>query len=753
MIKQGNTFSATTLVDLLEIRAAENPTALSYRFLTDHDAEPQTISYQELATQAKIIAVELKKYAAVGDRVLLIYPPGLALITAYFGCLYAGLVAVPAYPPTTIRLVEKIQKIILNSTPRLILSTQEITQTTQQLKWLKRIRKLPGTKSIIKRCYRHAHYLLDWDFDKIQWFSTDNKLPSQASQWQKPEITSESLAFLQYTSGSTDWPKGVMLTHHNLLHNLRLLYERYQLSGASPNYDKIVCWLPPYHDMGLIANILLPVYSCIGSTLFSPLSFIENPYRWLKAISQYQATFSGAPNFAYEYCTNHISDQACADINLSSWKIAFNGAEPIRAEVLENFSKRFAPHGFNPLAFSPCYGLAEATLFVTGDRATGWRGIPALGTTKEDKKIVINCGQPVQNVCIVDPKQYTPCAEGELGEVWVQSESVAQGYWGNPQATIEVFQAKLRGEANVNYLRTGDLGFLLDNHLYIAGRIKDLIIVHGVNHYPQDIEYTVTHYQDDLSPGGCAAFSMTIDNREQLVVICEIKQGQDQVFYSKVCAHIGNLIIDHHELAVHTIVLVPKKSLPKTTSGKIRRRYSKSLFINNEFTILCQWDLSSTRKKSLDTQKNKTPTELKLLAIYCSVFESKNIQLNDNFFALGGDSLSVMQLVAHIHESWEIDIDPHVFFEDLNVAEVAKIIDKSNKSPAKLPLLSENLPVHIEQGKVPLSFAQQRLWFIDKLHPNQSLYNLPVLMSMSGNLDKEALAKAIITIIERHEIL
>ncbi|HVV68847.1 MAG TPA: amino acid adenylation domain-containing protein [Gammaproteobacteria bacterium] len=716
-------FCGDNLIDLLELRASQRPTDILYRFLSERFDDVSILRYAELAGQAKAIAVELTKNAMPGDRVLLIYPPGLELIAASFGCIYAGLIAIPIYPPVNIKLAEKLQRIIVDATPSLIASTQDIAEKVKQFKFFKHL-----------------------DFEKLAWVYTDRVALNQAEIWHKPSITNEQLAFLQYTSGSTGNPKGVMLSHQNLLHNLQLIREGFSLDTS----DSIVSWLPPYHDMGLIGNILSALYVGMECTLMSPVTFLQNPVRWLQTISDYKANISGAPNFAYDYCTRKITDEQCSNLNLGDWQLAFNGAEPIHPQVLQCFSERFKTFGFNPKAFYPCYGLAEATLFVAGaKRSQGYE------TTQHTGKQLINCGRCVQNVAIVNPDTQILCNDTEIGEIWVEGDSIAKGYWGNAQATRETFTAHLHNDLSTAYLRTGDLGFIKDQNLYVTGRIKDLIIIHGVNYYPQDIEYTVENCHAQIRYGCCAVFPITVGTVEHLVVVCEVDRLKDEADYVSVCQSIHRAVIDHHQLAVYSIVLISPKSLPKTTSGKKRRRETKTLFQEHKLKVLYEWmQKTNSAVSAIDEPiQDKTPIEMQLVQIYMQVFEQQSIHLTNHFFDLGGDSLSVMQLIARIRETWGIELDMQCFFKDPSVAEVAKMIENALTAPISQLRRSDALPAVRRDEKIPLSFAQQRLWFLHQLHPEHAFYNLGKIMHIKGQLNISVLEKAIQTIIVRHEIL
>ncbi|HET9212138.1 MAG TPA: proline iminopeptidase-family hydrolase, partial [Thermoanaerobaculia bacterium] len=452
-----------TLIDLLRARAGEKGGAPLYTFLADGEAEEATLSYGGLDRRARAIGARLQQAGAAGERALLLYPPGLDFIAAFFGCLYAGAVAVPAYPPRAGRTQPRLRAIAGDARPRLVLTTAAIAAKAAELS--EQIPELAGA----------------------EWIATESLDSSAAERWTPPSLGPGTLAFLQYTSGSTAAPKGVMVTHANLLHNERLI-------GAAFGMDEesvVVGWLPLYHDMGLIGNVLQPLHAGGRCVLMSPVAFLQRPMRWLEAVSRYRGTVSGGPNFAYELCLRKAAPEALSRLDLSSWRVAYNGAEPVRASTLERFAEAFAPCGFRAEALYPCYGLAEATLFVTGGH----------GARVEKERV--SCGSAWQRIVTVDPETGEERPEGE---VWISGPSVARGYWENEEATARDFHAFLpTGEGP--FLRTGDLGFLSGGELYVTGRLKDLIILRGRNHYPQDVELTAERSHPDLHPGGGAAFS------------------------------------------------------------------------------------------------------------------------------------------------------------------------------------------------------------------------------------------------------
>lgn len=563
-----------TLVDLLQERARRQPDCLAYSFLQDGEIETDRLTYPGLDRQARAIAAQLQSFNAAGSRVLLCYPPGLEFITAFFGCLYAGAIAVPAYPPRHNRNISRVQSIVTSSQPTLALTTSTLMRSIE----------------------RHLSEITE--LAELRWLTTDTVNDNQADRWQLPLINPDSLAFLQYTSGSTGTPKGVMVSHRNLLHNSALIHQCFAGTPESQG----VSWLPPYHDMGLIGGILQPLYVGAPVTLMPPLAFLQKPIRWLQAISNVQATTSGGPNFAFDLCVRKFKPGQLENLDLSSWKVAFTGAEPIRANTLEQFAKTFEPYGFNKAALRSCYGMAETTLIISGGisgTAPTVYPVDAAALEKNQVRVsqdsqaeirIVGCGQALQDleVVIVDPECLMPCPANQVGEVWVAGASVAQGYWNQPEQTQETFHAYLSSKGP--FCRTGDLGFLLDNELFITGRIKDLMIIRGQNHYPQDVEITVENSHPALRPSAGAVFTVEIKGEERVVIVQEIKRSYlRNINIQEVVGNIRQAVAAQHGLQIYTTALVKTGSIPKTSSGKIQRYACQTQFLNGALSVIGDW--------------------------------------------------------------------------------------------------------------------------------------------------------------------
>lgn len=567
-----------SLVEVVQYWAVKAPQKISCTFLVKDWEEKMT--YAELDLHARAIAAYIQERGAQqGDRILLVFSPGIPIIQAFFGCLYAGCIAVPIYPPAHEKLLEKAHRIISNAKPVLTIMTKEHLQKFSELdpKGMPHLDQVP--------CIA------------IEAINTEH-----SGQWNPPALTGNDVAFLQYTSGSTMHPKGVMVSHLNLLDNMDKIYHAYEMNKET----LVFSWLPPHHDMGLIGSILTPIYGGIPVVMMSPFTFLQNPLSWLQNISKYKATISASPNFGYDYCVKRIQEEKKQGLDLSSWRIASNGAEPIRKETLEKFYHAFKNYGFHQNVFYPCYGLAEATLLVTG--SIPQKPYKTLTLAKEhyqDHRVhfaeanspnhhnLVSCGRFVQTVKIVDPDTLTLCDNDQVGEIWVHSDSVAQGYWQQKEETEHAFHGQINGDAShQNYLRTGDLGFVHEQELYVTGRIKDLIILYGKNHYPQDIEYSIVHAPMHTRLGKCAAFVMQTGHEYKLVVMCEVKnrfmepEEQEALFNE-----IFELVYQSHQLEVYQIVLIPLKAMPHTTSGKIRRNFCRKYLLENTLPIIATWYL------------------------------------------------------------------------------------------------------------------------------------------------------------------
>lgn len=563
-----------SLVELLQRRATERPDQIAYTFLHSGNTPPPTLTYHQLEQQTCHIAAYLQANGASHERALLLYPTGLEYIAAFFGCLYAAVVAVPTYPPDPHRIKQtmpRFQAIVQDAQPVVVLTTSAILAQARQL------------------------FPFYPELEALNWIATDGLAYESVGEWQNPGCTSDTLAFLQYTSGSTASPKGVMVSHGNLLHNLGYLQHTFSLTPQSVS----LTWLPHIHDMGLIDGLLTPLYVGCPAFFMSPFKFIQQPLRWLQAITEHRVTHSGAPNFAYELCVHKVKQEQLAELDLSCWASAYNGAEPVRHTTLQRFGEFFAAANFHPTHFYPCYGLAEATLIVScrpkeqpplscqfDEEALGQgKVVPAQPSTNKVQTLV-SSGRSVADdthIVIVNPHSCGRCAPDEIGEIWVSGPSVTQGYWQRPTETTAVFNAYIHDTHDGPFMRTGDLGFFYQDELFIAGRIKDLLIFNGRNYYPQDIEETVEKSHPALRPGCCAAFAIDQNGAEKLIIAVEVSPSyQPQPPHPNglpVVSSIKRAVVEMHEILPEDVVLLAARSIPKTSSGKIQRHACRTGYL------------------------------------------------------------------------------------------------------------------------------------------------------------------------------
>jgi acyl-CoA synthetase (AMP-forming)/AMP-acid ligase II/acyl carrier protein len=566
--------SCATLTHLLQARAKLHPDRLVYTFLADGETAEENLTFADLDRRARVLAGELRRLELHDARALIVYEPGLEYLVALIGCFYAKVAAVPVYPPDPMRATRtlaRLQSILNDAQPRVVLTTCALRH------WADSLPVMGGPPARVL-----ATDTLDFDADP---------------PWEDPGITPETVALLQYTSGSTSAPRGCAITHANLLYNFQHI-----LRFDEPN-AVAVSWLPMYHDMGLIGLALQVAHGGRRLVFMSPLSFVQRPFRWLQAISKYRAYATASPNFGYELCARKVTDEEIRQLDLSCLTLACNGAEPIRHDTLTHFRKRFGLCGLRPEALYPCYGLAEGTLIVSGGGKHDppvLRGFSAaelaqgrgVGHTENGKALqtLVGCGRAVEGttVRIVDAQTRRLCPDGQIGEIWVQGPGVALGYWNRPPESQEIFQAYTADTDEGPFLRTGDLGFFDAGELFVVGRRKDLIILHGKNHYPQDIETTITQCHPSLRRDCGAAFSIDAEGGERLVVVQEVVRPQ-KLDLEDLLTTIRSEIIREHEASPQAIVLIKGGTLPKTSSGKIQRTETRERFLAGQLDVVRQW--------------------------------------------------------------------------------------------------------------------------------------------------------------------
>lgn len=745
-------------VELLQARAKSQPKEIVFRFLPDGDITPlaPTLTFESLDKKAKAIAHKLLSICERGDRALLIYPSGLDFITAFFGCLYAGVIAVPAYPPKRNQKLQRLQTLIEDCDAAIALTDlQSYDIAVPQFSAVSALEHLP-------------------------WLRTDEGLAEPSSDFCVIAPGKDEIAFLQYTSGSTGDPKGVMVSHENLIINSELIY-----TAMSHDDNTVeVGWLPLFHDMGLIGNVLQPVFAGIPCTFMQPAAFLQKPLRWLEAISEYKATTSGGPNFAYDICVSTIKDEELKRLDLSSWTIAFNGAEPIRVDSMRAFSEKFAPSGFRDEAHYPCYGMAETTLHITSNDVSRsdfseffdadllrQNIVKKIDGSNNDAIEIVNCGRTWcdHRVLIVNPETLISCEEGKIGEIWAQGKTIAKGYWEKTEVTESTFNAYTANTNEGPFLRTGDLGFFCGGELYVSGRLKDILIIRGLNHYPQDVELTAFESNEALMPNGAAAFSVQKGGDELLIIILEVKRTFLRKFDANdVAMEVQKSISEQHDLQASSILFIKPGRLSKTSSGKVQRQRSKQLFLDDDIDVVARidkrdriddselpefpvglWRAASSNE--LDSQKEIIISEYLqgVFAVFAGI-EGKKFPEDKVFLAYGLDSLSLSRIAAKVAEDLSVDIPIEAFFVcetiELLTAELLELVQTKNQVRQSIDVIFQ------EDNQYTLSYAQERMWFLSQFEKS-TRYNISGLLDLSGDVDGSILAKSFQKIIARHESL
>jgi len=769
----------TTLIELLRHRAQNQPDKPAYTFLVNGETEELSLTYAQLDQRVRAIAAKLQDRVTVGDRVLLLYPAGLDYIAAFFACLYAGVVAVPTYPPRRNRPDPRIQAIVADAQATVVLTTTDILSGMEQ-----RLAHTPELKN-------------------LRWLVTDNLTDDHASAWQEPAIHSDTLAFLQYTSGSTGTPKGVMVSHGNLQHNSEYIKQAFELTSDSVS----VTWLPSFHDMGLIDGIIQPLYTGFIGVIMPSFSFIQRPFRWLKAISHYRATHCGGPNFGYELCVRKIDQNQRKTLDLSSWFSAYNGAEPIRLDTLERFTEAFKSCGFRANFFYPCYGMAETTLMVSGGRVKDEpvchtvqadaleqkRIVAASEDTTKKMRPIVGCGRSWLDtrIVIADPESLTQCTSNQVGEIWVSGRSIAQGYWNRPKETEQTFNAYLADTGDGPFLRTGDLGFLKEGELFVTGRLKDLIIIRGMNHYPQDIELTVEKSYPILRPGCSAAFSVEVNGEERLVVAAEVErrfgprrqkkqehEGADRrqvevvasvepkvrqpLNIEEAVSTIRQAVSEQHDLPVYAVLLIKMGRIPKTSSGKIQRRACREQFLGGGLDIVGEWRQDLTEKSDslvLPSQKpvskdlglpSETAIQNWLLTKLSEQLKiaATQIDVREPLTRYGLDSVMAFRLSGELETWLDRQLSPTLLYDYPSIQAIAQYLAGQ---------LCFDTAVHIRpinrDQPLPLSFTQEEIWLFHQLKGPNTIDNMPIALRLEGRLHRNALEQSFQALVQRHESL
>lgn len=664
------------LADVAAARAQELGDSLLYTFLETGDDLASELSFAALDQRARSVAASLQAVSQRFDRFILVLPPGLEYITAFWSCLYAGVCAVPLYPPMNPKHIGRMLSVMQDCDAKGVITLSSIASMIKM--WL----TAQGA-----------------DPERYQWLTIDTLPLDLASAWQRPAFDGSDVAFLQYTSGSTGEPKGVMVTHEGLVHNSGLIAPAYQrvLDTSGCEYsNRSVNWLPPYHDLGLIDGLLQPVYSGKQVILMSPLAFLERPLRWLKAISKYRATTSGGPCFGYELCVRKIADEDVQGLDLSSWVCSYNAAEPIRKDVVERFAEKFAPHGYDRRALQPVYGLAEATLIVAADCEWGHNFWISVDRETLKQNVIseaeagvgsdfISHGKPLGDtvIRIVNPDTGMVCRAGEVGEAWLAGQSIAIGYWGKEELNTQTFKAYIKdaqGEAVEGpFFRSGDLGFLTeDGTFFITGRLKDVIILRGKNHYPQDIEVSVFSAHSGLRKGGAAAFAVNTEDGERLVIVQEVKSGLAEGDQTAALLAAREAVVANHGVVPHDILLVDQNNIPKTSSGKIRRFKAREKYLDGSFKrIKALLDVMPAKPAGSDAElKLQRRIEHKMLSWIAehTELDIQQIDKHADFDEFGIDSILIVELLCEVEDVLKIKIPDDAAFHHKTIAAMAAFL-------------------------------------------------------------------------------
>lgn len=745
--------SLRTLVDICRWRADGDPDVVATTFLLDGEDELDEITNAGLDQRARAIAAHLIARGAQGKPVLLVFNPGLDFIASVIGCMYARAIAVPVYPPDPMRMhrtLPRLQAIVRDAQAEFLMSHEPILGGESGLLW-----EVCGDGTL--------------PIERID--------PAEAAQWQPSKFDPNEVAVLQYTSGSTGTPRGVMLSHANIRYNLLITQDNFDYEGVVG-----VAWLPPYHDMGLIAGVLQPFFSGRHVVLMSPLDFVQRPVRWLRAISKYRGTTSAAPNFGYELCFRKISDDDCEGLDLSSWTVAVTGAEPVRADTVDRFCERFAPYGFRREAFAPSLGMAEATLLAStlphlsgptirtfSQRALEEQHGVEVPPLSDQSRRIVGCGRalPGGEIVIVDPETRLELPQGEVGEIWLKSPNVGLGYWNRPEETAATFNGRLADDPKRGpYLRTGDAGFFHSSEvqqdgpeLFVTGRLKELIILAGRNFFPQDIESTMYAAHDAAKTDGGAAFSIEVDSEERLVIVQEVLRPKRQDLEAMLQT-LRAALAEDHQLSPHALVLIPAGTIPKTSSGKTQRRGAREMYLEGTLPVLAAWHADQsfdTTSAAVAADPPQTEVERELACMWSDLLGISTIRRQDDFFSLGGQSLRATQLLTHIADRWGIQFDLRTLFMNGQLSALAKVIEAAGTSStasaaqSNYTAIPQTAESHAEP--LPLSFAQHRLWFLEQFEPGLPMGRVPLTLKLEGPLQVELLQQALARVVARHEAL
>ncbi|MCF1597264.1 non-ribosomal peptide synthetase [Streptomyces muensis] len=745
-------------ISVIASTAATDPGRTAFTFSGTEDEAPQVLTYGRLDLLARATASRLQREGATGRPVVLLQPPGLDYVVSFVACLYAGAVAVPVYPPTRRpRSVERLAAIVVDSGAALALTTARI-----------RDRLLPGNPDGLL-------------METLRLVASDLVPEDEAAAWTRPDVGPDTLAFLQYTSGSTATPRGVLLTHGNLLHNSAQIQRAFRTTRETVGMS----WLPLFHDMGLIGGMLQPLYYAGSCALMSPAEFSRDPLRWLREISRSGATVSGGPNFAYDLCADLATPETVAGLDLGRWEVAFNGAEPIRARTQQRFAEAFAPAGFRAEAFTPCYGLAEATLIVSC-KPHGTK--PVLSYANRSEPSDTGGEAPVlfdrvssgrvdadQRLEIVDPVTLTRVEEGAVGEIWLSGPSVAQGYWNRPEHSERTFRARLAdaGPEAPAFLRTGDLGLLRDGELFVTGRLKDLLVVRGRNHYPQDIERTVEATHPALRPNCGAAVQVAVDGEDHVVVVHEVSRDHQDGDLATLARDVRNAVAETHGVRPLAVVLIRAATLPRTSSGKVQRHVCAASYLDGSLTVLAVDGRAPQGETGASAPRPARPTDADVAEVRAADAERRPALVLDllrtlvsgllevepdtltpdlRLSAAGLDSLGAVRLRHELRGLLGVDLEVEAAL-GTDLAGLAHSLAEQIESGTGSPLPAEDRAAGSEPGDHPLSRNQSALWFLEQVAPGSAANLISCHVEIRDTVDPSALEAALALVSARHAAL
>jgi acyl-CoA synthetase (AMP-forming)/AMP-acid ligase II len=669
-IAEQDTFNFT-LPEILQTRAIHTPGETAYIFLRDGEDDEERITYRELDQAARAIAEKLAESSARGERALMLFPPGLEFVKSLYGCFYAGIIAVPAYAPRKNRSLERIKTLVVDSGATIVLCIADIFQSFERS--FSDLDELKGLRWV----------LVEDCLNGFKDSSINQKFPEPAD-----------VALLQYTSGSTGKPKGVMVTHRNILRNAMFIRSSFSLSRKSVS----VTWLPSFHDMGLIDGVIDPVFSGYPGVIIPPVSFIQKPLRWLKAISKYKGTHGGAPNFAFDHCVDGIPEAEREGLDLSSLSTLYCGAEPIRKSTFARFIDTFSDYGFKTTMLYPCYGMAETTLIISGppaDRgpvylcisgdALEQNRIQKATDQDPDARYLVGVGFPWldTDVKIVNPDTFSLCKADEVGEIWVSGSIVTAGYWNKETETVESYAANIDGDLSKKYFRTGDLGFFDQGELYITGRLKDMIILQGRNYYPQDIEFVAEASHPALRLNASAAFSVDVNEDEKLVIVAEVERSAIRnLDVEAVCDAIRQQVAEEFEQEVYAIQLLRTASILKTSSGKIQRKACREGFMQKSLEVVGESVRALEESTSGAIAADLTTLQAWLIAwihIHLKI-PFDRIDHSKSISMYGLNSMKAVQLQQDVLTKFGVNIPPYIFFDKITVKELCeRAFEKMNE--------------------------------------------------------------------------